>query len=86
MTVLHDSLTKAETRLVAKGDVEVVRGVRRRFQEVMGDDIRALVEEVTERKTGTFLSDHNPDDDVAVEVVMFADSATALDTPGPRST
>jgi uncharacterized protein YbcI len=71
-TLLQDALTKAERKLVAEGDTEMVRTLRRRFQDVMGEDIRALVREVTQRETDTFLSDHHPVNDVAVEMVTFA--------------
>ena len=40
-TLLHDALTKAERKLVEEGDYEMVRALRRRFQDVMGDDICA---------------------------------------------
>lgn len=72
-TVVTDSLTKVESRLVESGDLETVRQMRRKFQEVMSQDIRALVEGVTGRETATFLSDHHPVDDVAVEMVTFAE-------------
>lgn len=76
-TIVKDSLTKAESRLVEVGDPETVRAMRRKFQEVMSNDIRALVEEVTQRKTSTFLSDHHAADDVAVEMIIFADQSPA---------
>lgn len=76
-TVLSDALTKAESKLVEEGDSQMVRTLRRRFQDAMEDDIRALVEEVTHRKSQTFLSDHHPVDDVAVEMVTFERSPEA---------
>ena len=74
-------LTKAEARLVTEGDTATVRAIRRRFQDVMGDEICALVEDITRRKVGTFLSDHHPTDDVAVELVVFAEASGALPNP-----
>jgi uncharacterized protein YbcI len=70
-TLLRDALTKAERKLVQEGDTEMVRTIRRRFQDVMCDDICALVEQVTLRETDTFLSDHHSANDVAVEMVTF---------------
>jgi uncharacterized protein YbcI len=74
VTTLRDSLTLAETKLVARGDGDSVRELRRKFQEAMREDIENLVSEVTGRKAGTFLSDHDVEKDVAVEVVIFAEA------------
>lgn len=73
-TTLEDCLTKAERTLIEGGDASAVREIRRRFQEAMRADITALVEEVTGRKTKSFLSDHDTMKDVAVEMVVFADN------------
>src|SRR3982751_5366094 len=45
--VYHESLTKAEQRLHRRGEDEVVRGIRRKFQEVMRDDYIAAVEQIS---------------------------------------
>lgn len=76
-TILHDSLTKAEKTLVERGDADTVRQIRRRFQDVMREEITALVEAVTGRQTAVMLSDHHPDEDIAVEIVLFAPEAPA---------
>lgn len=72
MTTLGDSLTKAEHSLVRSGEAETVREMRRKFQFAMRDEIKALVEDVTGRKAASFLSDHDTEPDVAVEIVVFA--------------
>jgi len=72
-TTLEDSLTKAERSLIESGQAPVVREIRRKFQEAMRDDITALVEDVTGRRVRSFLSDHDTVQDVAVEMVVFAD-------------
>ncbi len=71
-TTLEDSLTKAERSLIESGEAPAVRGIRRKFQEAMREDITALVENVTGRKVRSFLSDHDTLEDVAVEMTVFA--------------
>ena len=70
-TIVRESLTKAEIKLVEKGEAPTVRDMRRKFQEAMCDDIMQLVGTVTGRETATMLSDHHPVDDLAVETVTF---------------
>jgi uncharacterized protein YbcI len=71
VTVLEDSLTKAERSLVGKGEADTVRSIRRRFQAAMSEDVTKLVEEVTGRTSRTMLSDHNVEEDIAVEMVVL---------------
>jgi len=72
LTVVQESLIKAEQSLVESGEAELVREMRRKFQFAMREDIKALVEEVTGRKAQAFLSDHDTSPDVAVEMIVFA--------------
>jgi uncharacterized protein YbcI len=67
----HDSMTKAEKRLVAEGETELVESVRRKFQRTLRNDLVAGVEMLTERTVLTFLSDHDPLTDNAVEVFIL---------------
>src|SRR5687767_12303268 len=71
VTMLESSLTKAERTLVERGDGDLVRELRRKFQTVMADEICGLVARATGRATVTLLSDHDVDRDLAVEVVVF---------------
>ena len=71
VTILDDSLTKAEHTLVQSGEEDTVRGMRRRFQMAMSEDITRLVEEVTGRKGRVMLSDHNVERDIAIEMVVL---------------
>ncbi len=75
--VLHDSLTTAERTLIKTDGPEMVRGMRRKFQDAMQTDIRAVVERATARKTTAMLSDHITDPDVAIEVVILEPLASA---------
>lgn len=72
ITMIEDSLIRAEQSLVRGGEAEVVREIRRKFQCAMREDITALVEGVTGRRCAAFLSDHDTEPDVAVEMVVFA--------------
>ena len=74
VTVVDDSLTKAEHSLVQGGDEDSVRGIRRKFQMALSEDITRLVEEVTGRKGRAMLSDHNVERDVAIEMVVLEPS------------
>jgi uncharacterized protein YbcI len=72
VTVLEDGLTKAEEKLVARDRAHAVRSIRREFQESMSDEVKALVENLTGREVKCLLSDHSPDPDYAVEVLLLA--------------
>ena len=72
LTTLTNSMTRAEHSLVAGGDAETVREMRRKFQRAMRAEIIALVESVTKQKCGCFLSDHDAEHDIAVEMVVFS--------------
>jgi uncharacterized protein YbcI len=65
--VLQDTLTKAERTLVEKDQRALVMTTRTTFQQVMGDDLIAGIEEVLGRKVIAFLSAQHIDPDIAVE-------------------
>jgi uncharacterized protein YbcI len=69
--VLEETLTKAERRLVAEGEVEPVLNTRRTFQRTMRDDLVTAVERLTERKVAAFMSDQHVDPDVSVEIFVL---------------
>jgi len=70
--VLEDTLLKAERSLVAAGERDAIRHMRRRFQDTMGDDLIAAVERETGRKVTAFMSDNQLDPDYAVEFFVLA--------------
>ncbi len=70
-TICENGLTKAEQRLVERGEHDVVREIRRKFQLAMSAEMRRLVEGVTSKRTKTLLSDHDVDNDIAIETVIF---------------
>ena len=73
--VLQDTLTKAEVTLVNNEHKELVLETRKSFQEVMGDDLIAGVERITQRKVIAFLSANHIDPDVAIETFILAPSS-----------
>ena len=72
--ILKDALTVVEQRLAEEGNHETVRGLRRKVQASMSDDMMKLVEEVTGRKVQCLLSDHDVPTDTAAEVLVFEGS------------
>ena len=77
VTTLADSMTRAEHSLVEQGEAETVRDMRRKFQLAMREEIIACVEAATGRRCAVFLSDHNTEKDIAVEMVVFESDQSA---------
>lgn len=75
--VLEETLTKAERRLVAEGEIEAVLATRRTFQRTMREDLIAAVERVTGRTVAAFLSDQHVAPDVSVEIFVLEPAAPA---------
>jgi uncharacterized protein YbcI len=75
--VLHDTLTKAESTLVEKDRRDLVLLTRTTFQEVMGDDLIAGIEEITGRNVIAFLSANHISPDIAIETFILAPTAPA---------
>jgi len=65
--VLEDTLTKAERKLIERGQEEVVIATRRIVQRTMRDDLVGAVEELSGRKVVAFMSDQQAEPDFAVE-------------------
>lgn len=68
--VCRDTMTKAEQRLLERGEIDTVRHIHRKYQDAMRDDLIAVVEGLTGRKVTAFLSDNHMDPDIALEVFM----------------
>jgi uncharacterized protein YbcI len=74
-TVLQDTLTKGERSLVRNGQTDLVLANRKAYQNAMGPDLVACVEEISGRKVLAFLSDNHIDPDYAVESFVLAPRA-----------
>ena len=71
VTILYDTMTKAERTLMAEEETETVRDLRRIFQGTFRDDAIEVVERLTGRKVLAFLSDHAVEPDYAVEAFVL---------------
>jgi uncharacterized protein YbcI len=72
VTVLFaDTLTKGERRLAENGHAERILELRHDFQQVMRDDLVAIVERHLKRKVIAFMSQNHIDPDLAVEVFVL---------------
>lgn len=70
--VLRKTLTKTERSLTAEDRIEPVETVRRGLQATMKDAFLQGIEAITGRHVEAFLSDHDVETDIAVEVFVFA--------------
>jgi uncharacterized protein YbcI len=71
VTVLYDTMTKAEKTLKDEHKEDTVRSLRRIFQGTFRDDAIEIVERLTGRKVVAFLSDHAVDPDYAIEAFVL---------------
>jgi uncharacterized protein YbcI len=76
--VLEETFTPAEKTLIGRGEAEGIQEIRRRFQRVMADQFRALVEQATGRRVRAFLSETNLEADIAVEIFILGDTRTDM--------
>jgi uncharacterized protein YbcI len=65
--VLQDTLTKGERSLMGNSETALVLANRKAYQNAMGPDLIASVEEISGRKVIAFLSDNHIEPDYAVE-------------------
>jgi uncharacterized protein YbcI len=71
VTILYDTMTKAEKTLKDEHREDTVRDLRRIFQGTFRENAIGLVEEITGRKVLAFLSDHAVDPDYAIEAFVL---------------
>jgi uncharacterized protein YbcI len=71
MTLLEDSMTKAEHSLVEAGKLETVMRMRHEFQRTMQDAMVSEVERLTGRRVRAFMSDNHIDPDLAAELFVL---------------
>jgi uncharacterized protein YbcI len=69
--VLQDTLSQGEQTLADAGQGAAVLDLRRRWQQVMEQDISREIEELTGRNVIGFMSDNHIDPDLAVEVFVL---------------
>jgi uncharacterized protein YbcI len=71
VVVLHDTLTKGERSLVADGRAQLVRDMRKAYQDTMAREFTAGLQEITGREVVAFLSDNHIDPDIAIETFVL---------------
>ena len=71
VVVFSDVMTKAEQTLTAAGQVDDVRATRLRFQEIVRDEAREIVEVATGRSVQSVLADIDPENNTAVQVFIL---------------
>src|SRR3712207_2148792 len=69
--ILRDVLTVVEHTLVEQDRAKAVRDVRHTFQLAMRDRFISAVEDLTGRRVESFLSQIDPERDLAVEVFVL---------------
>jgi uncharacterized protein YbcI len=75
LTVTEDLLTTVEQTLVARGDQELVRKMRLRFQEVVADRFIGAVESATGRKVIAYHSQVTFDPAMGFEIFVLEPAA-----------
>jgi uncharacterized protein YbcI len=78
-----DTLTKGERRLAENGHAERILELRHDFQQVMREDLVAIVERHLGRKVIAFMSQNHIAPDLAVEVFVL-EPVTAASSPRRR--
>ena len=68
---LEEVFTKAEQTMVRRGRRTQVRDMRRAFQEDFAEEFRGAVEQYTGRKVVAFMSEVDPETEMAVEVFFL---------------
>src|SRR5215218_5756429 len=76
--VLEETFTPAEMTLIERGEPEGIQEIRRRFQRVMADQFKSVVEQATGRRVRAFLSETDLENDIAVEIFLLAQSRTDM--------
>jgi uncharacterized protein YbcI len=77
VVVLEETFTPAERTLIERGEGDGIHDIRRRFQQVMGDQFKAIVERATGRPVRAFMSETSLEEDVAVEVFLLGDAVSS---------
>ena len=76
--VLEETFTQVERTLIDKGEPESIQHIRRRFQQVMADDLKAIVEQTAGRRVRSFMSETDIEQDVSVEVFLLGGERTDM--------
>jgi len=76
--VLEETFTPAERTLIDRGESDGIQDIRRRFQSVMADQFKSVVEQATGREVRSFLSETDLENDISVEMFLLAGIRTDM--------
>ena len=82
---LEGGFTTVERTLIDRGESDVVREIRRKFQDAMERDFRDVVEEATGRQVVAYMSQVHVNPDIAVELFLLEPNGAAPQSSAPRS-
>jgi uncharacterized protein YbcI len=85
VVVLEETFTAAERTLIERGEAGGIQDIRRRFQLVMADQFKAIVEQATGRRVRSFFSDTDLEQDISAEVFVLASDRTDMSSFEPGS-
>ena len=77
--VLQDVLTKGERSLVNDGKGDLVMSTRFAFQQTMGSDLIAAVQDISGREVAAFLSANHLEPDMAIESFILVPQPSLRD-------
>jgi uncharacterized protein YbcI len=78
VVVLEETFTAAEKTLINRGESEPIQNIRRRFQTVMKDQFKSVVEQETGRQVRVFMSETDTDADVSIEIFLLGPPQTDM--------
>jgi uncharacterized protein YbcI len=73
VALIEETFTRAEQVLIQRGEAQEVQIIRRRFQEAIADQFRAIVQKGTGRCVRAFLSDTDLHEQLAVETFVLGE-------------
>jgi len=76
--VLEEVFTPAEHTLIERGEASAIKDIRRRFQQIMEEEFRSIVEQVTGRKVVSFMSETDVNSDISVELFLLGEARTDM--------
>jgi uncharacterized protein YbcI len=75
---LDETFTRAEKTLLDRGEKDTIQMIRRRFQQHMESEFKAIIEQATGREVTIFLSETNIEKDVSVEIFFLGSDLTDM--------
>ena len=79
VVILEETFTPAELVLIERGEAQEVAEIRRRFQRVMEQEFKAVVEETTGQEVRAFISDVHLEANVSIEIFLVGDLKENMD-------